>query len=181
METKLDFQMVVLIIRNKHQWVALKVVMHLSLISAIALLNVTGSQIDFDLVLNDGSTLVHTEKVSFTVAAGGSDAVSLQADNGPVDYTVSTAEMSVSNNTTTEPDYENTATTSAASLSINYNPEIREADDRHFAMAGQNALFTFNGVDIIREENEVEDLISGVKLTLNDTTSSNITIGFILR
>ena len=25
-------------------------------------LNVTGSQIDFDLVLNDGSTLVHTEK-----------------------------------------------------------------------------------------------------------------------
>ena len=140
-------------------------------------LNVTGSQIDFDLVLNDGSTLVHTEKVSFTVAAGGTDAVSLQADNGPVVYSVSTAEMSVSNNTTTEPDYENTATTSAASLSINYNPTIREADDRHFAMAGQNALFTFNGVDIIREENEVEDLIAGIKLTLNDTTSGNITIG----
>ena len=140
-------------------------------------LNVTGSQIDFDLILNDGSTLVHTEKVSFTVAAGGTDAVSRQADNGPVDYTVATAEMSVSNNTTTEPDYENTATTSAASLSINYNPTIREADDRHFAMAGQNALFTFNGVDIIREENEVEDLIAGIKLTLNDTTSGNITIG----
>lgn len=139
-------------------------------------LNVTGSQIDFDLVLNNGSTLVHTEKVSFTVAAGGSDAVSLQSDNGPVDYTVSTAEMSVSNNTTTEPDYENTATTSDASLSINYNPEIREADARHFAMAGQNALFTFNGVDIIREENEVEDLISGVKLTLLDSTPSSITI-----
>ena len=139
-------------------------------------LNVTGSQIDFDLILNDGSTLVHTEKVSFTVTAGGSDSVSLQADNGPVDYTVSTAEMNVSNNTTTEPDYENTATTSDASLSINYNPEIREADARHFAMAGQNALFTFNGVDIIREENEVEDLISGVKLTLVDSTPSSITI-----
>ena len=86
-------------------------------------LNVTGSQIDFDLILNDGSTLVHTEKVSFTVASGGSDAVSLQADNGPVDYTVSTAGMNVTNNTTTEPDYENTATTSDASLSINYNQQ----------------------------------------------------------
>ena len=177
METKQDFQMEALTIPSKHQWVGLRVVMHLSLISVIALLNVTGSQIDFDLILNDGGTLVHTEKVSFTVAAGGADSVSLQADNGPVVYTVSTAEMSVSNNTTTEPDYENTATTSAASLSINYNPTIREADDRHFAMAGQNALFTFNGVDIIREENEVEDLIAGIKLTLNDTTSGNITIG----
>ena len=84
--------------------------------------------------------------------------------------------MSVSNNTTTEPDYENTATTSAASLSLNYNPTIRVADNRHFAMAGQNALFTFNGVNIIREENEVE-LINGIKLTLNDTTTGNITIG----
>ena len=140
-------------------------------------LNVTGTPIEFDLTLNDGSTLVHTEKVSFTVAGGGSDAVSLQADNGPVNFTVATAGMNVSNNTTTEPDYENTATTSAASLSINYNPTIRAADDRHFAMAGQNALFTFNGVDIIREENEVEDLIAGIKLTLNDTTSGNITIG----
>ena len=139
-------------------------------------LNVTGSQIDFDLVLNDGSTLVHTEKVSFTVAAGGADAVSLKADNGPVVYAVSTAEMSVTNNTTTEPDYENTATTSAASLSINYNPQVRDGDARHFAMAGQNALFTFNGVDIIREENEVEDLISGVKLTLVEPTPSSITI-----
>ena len=88
-----------------------------------------------------------------------------------------TAGMNVSNNTTTEPDYENTATTSALSLSINYNPTIRAADNRHFAMAGQNALFKFNGVDIIREENEVEDLIAGIKLTLNDTTSGNITIG----
>ena len=139
-------------------------------------LNVTGTQIDFDLALNDGSSLVHTEKVSFTVAAGGSDAVSLKTDNGPVVYTVSTAEMSVTNNTTTEPDYENTATTSDLSLSINYNPQVRDADARHFAMAGQNALFTFNGVDIIREENEVEDLISGVKLTLVEPTTSSITI-----
>ena len=38
-------------------------------------------------------------------------------------------------------------------------------------------LFTFNGVNIIREENEVEDLINGIKLTLNDTTTGNITIG----
>ena len=30
-------------------------------------------------------------------------------------------------------------------------------------MAGQNALFKFNGVDIIREENEVEDLICRYK------------------
>ena len=84
--------------------------------------------------------------------------------------------MSVTNNTTTEPDYENTATTSDLSLSINYNPQVRDADARHFAMAGQNALFTFNGVDIIREENEVEDLISGVKLTLVEPTTSSITI-----
>ena len=40
-----------------------------------------------------------------------------------------------------------------------------------------NALFTFNGVSIIREENEIEDLVAGVKLTLNDTTSGDITIG----
>ena len=135
-----------------------------------------GQNVNFDINLSDGSTLKHTEKVSFTVGAGTS-AVSRQADNGPVDFTTPTAGMNVSNNTTTEPDYENTATTSALSLSINYNPTIRAADNRHFAMAGQNALFKFNGVDIIREENEVEDLIAGIKLTLNDTTSGNITIG----
>ena len=135
-----------------------------------------GQNVNFDINFSDGGVLKHTEKVSFTVSAG-SDSVSRAADNGPVDFTVETAGMSVSNNTTTEPDYENTATTSAASLSLNYNPTIRVADNRHFAMAGQNALFTFNGVNIIREENEVEDLINGIKLTLNDTTTGNITIG----
>ena len=139
-----------------------------------ASLNV-GQNVNFDINLSDGSTLKHTEKVSFTVGAGSS-AVSRQADNGPASLTVASSGFSVTNNTTTTPDYVNTATAPSSSISLNYDPSIRTADARHFARAGANALFTFNGVSIIREENEIEDLVAGVKLTLNNTTSGEMTI-----
>ena len=134
-----------------------------------------GQNVNFDINLSDGSTLKHTEKVSFTVSAGSS-AVSRQADNGPVSLTVASSGFSVTNNTTKTPDYINTATAPSSSISLNYDPSIRTADARHFARAGANALFTFNGVSIIREENEIEDLVAGVKLTLNNTTSGEMTI-----
>jgi len=135
-----------------------------------------GQTINFDINLSDGSTLQHTEQVSFTVGAGV-DSVSRLADNGPINLSVETAGFSVTNNTTTSPDYVNTASAATSSISLNYDPSIRAADSRHFARAGVNALFTFNGVSIIREENEIEDLVAGVKLTLSDTTSGEITIG----
>ena len=134
-----------------------------------------GQNVNFDINLSDGNTLKHTEKVSFTVGSGAS-AVSRQADNGPVSLTVASSGFSVTNNTTKTPDYVNTATAPNSSISLNYDPSIRTADARHFARAGANALFTFNGVSIIREENEIEDLVAGVKLTLNNTTSGEMTI-----
>ena len=134
-----------------------------------------GQNINFDINFSDGGTLKHTEKVSFTVGAG-SDAVSRQADNGPVNLTVASSGFTVTNNNTTTPDYVNTSSATTSSISLNYDPSERTGDARHFARAGKNALFTFNGVSIIREENEVEDIVAGVKLTLNSTTSSDITI-----
>ena len=71
-----------------------------------------GQAVNFDINLSDGSTLKHTEKVSFTVGAGGS-AVSRQADNGPVSLAVASSGFSVTNNTTKTPDYVNTTTAPA--------------------------------------------------------------------
>ena len=59
---------------------------------------------------------------------------------------------------------------------LNYDPETHIEDARHFARAGQNAEFDFNGVAIIREHNEIEDLIAGVTLTLNAPTSEAVTL-----
>ena len=136
----------------------------------------SGQNINFDITLSNGGVLKHTEKVSFTVGSGA-NSVSRQADNGPVDLSVATSGFTVTNNTTTTPDYVNTSSAATSSISLNYDPSERAADARHFARAGKNALFTFDGVSIIREENEIEDLVAGVKLTLNNTTSGNITIG----
>lgn len=135
-----------------------------------------GQNVNFDINFSDGGALKHTEKVSFTVGSGA-NSVSRQADNGPISLSVAQSGFAVTSNTATSPDYANTATKANESISLNYDPSIRGADARHFARAGKNALFTFNGVSIIREENEIEDLVAGVKLTLNNTTSSDVKIG----
>ena len=69
------------------------------------------------------------------------------------------------------------ATTGGATVSaLNFDPETTAADIGNLVNFGQNAQFTLDGVTITRDSNEVEDLVNGVKITLNETTSSPLTI-----
>ena len=69
------------------------------------------------------------------------------------------------------------ATNGGATVSaLNFDPETTAADTGNLVNFGQDAQFTLDGVTITRDTNEVEDLVNGVKITLNETTSSPLTI-----
>ncbi len=42
--------------------------------------------------------------------------------------------------------------------------------------AGSDAHFKYNGIDFIRSSNSIDDIVSGIKLTLNEPGTSNISI-----
>ena len=45
---------------------------------------------------------------------------------------------------------------------LNFDPENYAADASYQVISGQDAEFTLDGVDISRDTNEIEDLLSGV-------------------
>ena len=59
---------------------------------------------------------------------------------------------------------------------LNFDPENYAADASYQVISGQDAEFTLDGVDISRDTNEIEDLLSGVSLTLNKVTTGPVTV-----
>ena len=60
--------------------------------------------------------------------------------------------------------------------SLNYDPENYSADSTHQVAAGVDAQFTLDGVSITRSTNEIDDLLDGVTITLNKTTTSDVSL-----
>jgi len=60
-------------------------------------------------------------------------------------------------------------------LLTQFNSNTDFSNINHLQTA-QDALFTYNGVEVQRSSNEIDDLIPGVKITLNSTGESSISI-----
>jgi len=62
-----------------------------------------------------------------------------------------------------------------SNLLTNFNDNTDFTNENRLQKA-QDAIFTYNGVEVQRSSNEIEDLIPGVKITLNSVGSSTVNI-----
>ncbi len=132
-------------------------------------LNIGG--VDYTIDYDDTTTLDDLKNLINDVAGEKVDATIAQISNGDYRLFVS----SVDTGSFTDPD-----TASMTDITITDNSaelkDTRLTSELTAIQTGENAEFSFNGVAIERTSNEIDDLVSGVSVTLKEVGSSSVSV-----